>query len=494
MTSESSNLEGVVVPESATPDQAEPAEQTVELSVAVAHDGTQALLTLHADPPEPYPFTLKAIVQTLNEHGVVQGILEEAIGQVVDNQEYVTDLLVAREIPPEQGEDARIDLLFDPFPKPAPAETPGQVDWREVKLIQTVIESQPIARKIPARTGTPGMTVTGKRIEPRKVRDVRLPAGRGTKVNENDPNELLAATPGAVRLANNQVVVDKVLTVPRDVDFSVGNIDFDGSVQIGGNVLPGFRVRVTGDIHITGLIEEATIEAGGSIWISQGVLGDINKSTVHASKDVAVKFARNATISAEGRITVQSEAVNCHLQSENFILVGSPEARRGRLIGGEAVAAQAVRVVDLGADIGTATIVTIPAKGLSARLQEERVVAEQAAKLRDDHARIMDEVANLLRLQATDKSTWTPSYEQLLAKLTAAANQVERELHALEDRLAELAKVEKPKVVVYGTLFPGVRITIGHRTRSFDEALKNVQIVPTDDFSGIVALGLQSAR
>ncbi|MDA8189490.1 MAG: FapA family protein, partial [Dehalococcoidales bacterium] len=234
MTSESSNLEGVVVPESATPDQAEPAEQTVELSVAVARDGTQALLTLHADPPEPYPFTLKAIVQTLNEHGVVEGILEEAIGQVVDNQEYVTDLLVAREIPPEEGEDARIDLLFDPFPKPAPAETPGHVDWREVKLIQTVIESQPIARKIPARTGTPGMTVTGKRIEPRKVRDVRLPAGRGTKVNENDPNELLAATPGAVRLANNQVVVDKVLTVPRDVDFSVGNIDFDGSVQIGG--------------------------------------------------------------------------------------------------------------------------------------------------------------------------------------------------------------------------------------------------------------------
>lgn len=466
-----------------------PVEQETELRVAISADAMQAFLTLRANPPKPYPFTSDAIMQALRERGVVEGILVDEIRRIVETETYVADLQIARGIRPQDGEDARIEFFFDPSPKLHPFETEGKIDWHEVHLIQRVAQNQRLARRIPARSGTSGSTVTGRRLEPRRVRDVRLPVGRGTKISESDPNELLAATAGAVRMVSNQVVVDKVINIARDIDYSVGNIDVDGSVQIGGNVLSGFRVKATGDVHITGSVEGATVESGGSVSVSEGVFGHTG-ATVRAAKDAVVKYARNASIVAEGNITVHLEAIHCDLRSGGTISVGAPGGKRGRIVGGQ-VCALVVRAVDLGAEIGTPTTVVVDTKALGAREQVVHETRERITRLRDEHAAVTAEAGNISHQRSADRSAWGARQEQQLARLAALSRHLEDELHSLEAQLAKLAHVEEPRVIVHGTLFPGVRISFGRVSRLFCEQLKSVLVTLTEDRSTIIVRDLK---
>ncbi len=476
-----------------TPNENETVEQVTEMRIRISRDGMTAFLDLSAKPEEPYPFTVETIMQALRERGVIEGILNEEIQEIVAQRRYVSDFPVARGQDPEGGEDARIEFLFDPSPKPYSQDTLGSVDWREINLIQKVVENQPVARKIPAREGKPGKTVTGRTAEPRKVRDARIPMGRGTKIDENDPNLLLADIPGSVRLAFNQVVVDKVLSVPRDVDFSIGNIDIDGGVQIGGNVLPGFRVRATGDIHVEGYVESATIESGASVWVSKGILGQENKTVLRAEKDIHAKFATNAVIRAGGDISIHSEAVNCRLDSGGTISIGSHEGTRGRIAGGEVSAAIAIQAIHIGAESGTATVLNVTAKTASACYREMRELTEQITNSRDQHEKVMAKVATILQQRLSGELKWDESNVQMFSRLSATAKQMEEQVQGLEEQLAEckrkLESIGEPRVIVRGTLFPGVRITMGHATRSFNEKLERVRIVLTDDHSRIVTLG-----
>lgn len=465
--------------------------------VSVSPDAMQAFLSMRANPDEPYPFTLDAVVRALAERGVVAGILGEELQRVLESQSHVSDFLVAQGVLPQEGEDARVDFFFDPSPKPPAHEGGENADWREIGLIQVVTENQPLARKIPARPGSTGLTVTGKRLEPRQVRDARLPVGRGTKLNEKDPHELLAAAPGAVRVVIGQVVVDRVLSLPRDVDFAVGNVDFNGSVKIGGSVQPGFRVRATGDVHVAGCVEGATMECGESLWVSQGILGHENKTTVRAGKDIATKVARNAVISAGGNITVQIEIIHCEVESGGTVSVGPPEGKRGRIAGGRISAAMGIRSVDLGAEVQTPTILIVNPSGKAVCSPWEAEVKQRIEKLRALYEAATGQVGQLLCRQLNERESWTPADDQQMARLSGIANQTEEDLLELEGQLeayrsnpAKSAKVAQHKVVVYGALFPGVRVTIGRATRFFVEELKRVQVVATDDYSSIVVLDL----
>lgn len=471
-------------------DEYEAPAQHTDLIVTISPDGLQALISLHADPPNPYPFTFEIIEQALKERGIIEGLLTEAIQQITDNSEYVSDFVVAQGKPVEEGEDARIIFFFDPAPKPFVPKPDAIIDWHESNLIQQVKESQPVARKIPPREGLPGITVTGKNLIPCKVRDRKLPIGRGTKVNEQDPEELLAATTGAVRLEINHIVVEPLLRIPRDVNFSIGNIDFNGSVEIGGNIQPGFRVKATGNIRIAGYVEGANVEAGQSLWVAQGILGQAEQTIIRAGKDIAVKFARNALICAGENIAIQVEAILCHIQSGGSVSVGSLEKKHGRIISGQVDAVKAVSAVDVGSDKEVTTLISITPGDEPVQNTEVADIKKRIGQLRAEQEAVLAEVAKQLDRKSTQKQDWTSSDEQVLVRLTGLAMKFEEELDSLDIPLIEEEKTEPPKLVVFGTLFPGVHLTIGHSSRTFLRKLTQVQAVLTDDKASIVTISI----
>lgn len=77
--------------------------------------------------------------------------------------------------------------------------------------------------------------------------------------------EMYADCAGNVTLVNDTVFVSNVYEVPADVGTSTGDIDYDGSVEVRGNVLTGYTVKATGDITVNGAVEGATLISGGKI-------------------------------------------------------------------------------------------------------------------------------------------------------------------------------------------------------------------------------------
>lgn len=62
-----------------------------------------------------------------------------------------------------------------------------------------------------------------------------------------------------------------VLDISGDVDLNIGNIDFNGDVNITGNVITGVTIRAMGSIYIGGYVEGAVIKSNKDIVLNKGV-------------------------------------------------------------------------------------------------------------------------------------------------------------------------------------------------------------------------------
>ena len=144
---------------------------------------------------------------------------------------------------------------------------------------------------------------------------------------------LRALRDGAVSFQNHKICVQGHLIIDGDVDFSVGNIDFDGHVTIKGTVKDGFSVLSVYDISILGEIGIGTtgkiFSSMGSVYIKGGVNGK-GITDIYADQNVYVKYANEATITAGREINIGYYAIGCNLYGDKVLIDGL----NGRLISG----------------------------------------------------------------------------------------------------------------------------------------------------------------
>ncbi|MFA0521933.1 flagellar assembly protein A, partial [Vibrio sp. 10N.222.55.E8] len=86
-------------------------------------------------------------------------------------------------------------------------------------------------KRIPATKGTAGFTVRGRIIPPIPGKDCLIKPGKGTYISPDDPNLLLAASPGLPIIKERSIEVDDALCV-SNVDVSTGHIKFKGNVFV----------------------------------------------------------------------------------------------------------------------------------------------------------------------------------------------------------------------------------------------------------------------
>ena len=212
---------------------------------------------IYATPPGAGGADLSAdtIIAFLKNNRVIAGIDEERIRQFQDSPVYREEYLVAEGIQPEKGENAKIVYNFETDNTQVRLQETrtGQINFKELNLIQNVVEGQPLAQKIPAQRGKAGKTVTGKYLEAANGKDIPMPLGKNTKVG---PDELtiIAETNGQVLLVKNKITVQEIYVVEGDVSIKTGNITFLGSVFVNGNVDDGFIVKASGNIEVKGTV------------------------------------------------------------------------------------------------------------------------------------------------------------------------------------------------------------------------------------------------
>ena len=356
--------------------QIAPDDMSAALSIAAARGGEAA--------------TPAAVLRALAAAGVTQGVDYAAVASVCE-QGACNGVVVARGLLPEHGQDAEFEELTSVQQDRTPrVDEHGLIDYRERGTIVVVKTGAPLMRRKPATAGVDGYCVRGKVLPARAGMDLPFTAQlAGAEVAANDPNLLQASLTGQPVRVPCGVMVEPVLRVP-EVNMASGNIHYDGTVQVDGEVGHGMMVQATGDIQVGGMVDGGVLEAGGNITVTGGVVG---RARLCAAGSVTARFAEAVRIHAGTTILIRDMALDCELQSLNQIIVGDASPQRGRLIGGVATAMMLLKVPLLGSATSGVTRVVMGANPVlqsKRKALQERIEKEDAA-----HASLKKLVAQL---------------------------------------------------------------------------------------------------
>lgn len=83
-----------------------------------------------------------------------------------------------------------------------------------------------------------------------------------------DKKTYIAMENGKIELKDNRLVISSLLVLD-DVTCATGNVDFDGSIYVRGNVGQGVSIHATRDVLVDGYAESSVIEAGGDIILKR---------------------------------------------------------------------------------------------------------------------------------------------------------------------------------------------------------------------------------
>ena len=423
------------------------------LSIAISADGMRASVSVVAARGGK---TLDAdgVRAALDKAGVSFGIDPAAIDAAcaASASGGADGILVASGQPAQNGVDARFELLVADVRDRSPhLNANGLIDFRDLGAIPSVAAEQPLMRRTPATTGTAGRNVRCETIEPVPGRNESFAENLvGAYVANDDPNLLRAVFSGQPVHCHNGVNVEPVLRF-RNVNVASGNVSFDGTVNIEGEVLPGMKVHASGDIIVGGVVDGAELHAGGDISIAGGVIA---KAQVHAGGAVSARFVENAQIVAGTNIAINDSALQSDLQANNQIVVGAKSPQRGRLAGGSARATMLIATPLLGSPSGGVTTLLVGVNPvLDAKFQQ---LSKTIDKKREEESQLEKVVKHLTAhgdkagMLDRAKASWQQAL-QAWAKLLPEREALERELALTANARIEIgAAVEGAVDITFG--------------------------------------------
>ncbi len=310
-----------------------------------------------------------------------------------------------------------------------------------------VAKDQAVAEAIAYAKGADGAERLRAPLQRKRSTSGKVALGRNVALLP-DGKTIVAQVSGCLHAEGLRVWVEPRLAIPGNVDFSTGNIHFDGDIAVGGTVLDLFSVWTSGDLSVHGAIEAAHVDAGRDLTVDGGIMGK-GKGACRAGRNLRAKYITNAEISVAGDIIVRREIVNSRIVSggaitvESGIVVGCRIAARGSLTCGAIGSAAEVRtVVEVGID---AALAEAAPKSMAA------IVAKQhrAQRIRQEAAAISGNPAEA-QSQAADK----------LGEASRLESESDADLNALRGRLAA-ADALVAEVFVKETVFPGTTIRCG---------------------------------
>lgn len=404
------------------------------------------------------------ILDRLKEMDIVYGLKHNTIKEYCKQKEYYKEVTVAEGKLPIHGIDASIEYNFKLDDNIEFKEKEdGSVDFKNIDNIKSITKNGVLCKKIEAMDGIDGMDVYGAPIPCNKPKDIQLPTGKNT-FKSDDGLTLYSSVDGCIHKKGNNIIdIDSIYTV-RCVDQSTGNIDFVGSVVVQEDVKAGFSVKAKNDIVVKGMVEGATLEAGGNITISNGMNGR-DVGIITAKGNVTSKYLENATINVEK--SVYSDAIiNCKVYAlEDIVLKGS----RGAIIGGECKAGHTIQAKNIGTKNNIQTRIEIDLEKYL-NLQNSKSKSDSMAskiKIEIDKKQFeVDEINNKMTylIPLIKKS---PANEKLYKLLIIKKSDLNKEINSLKTTLLELdsenKKITDHRVICSGIIYANTRIVIGWR-------------------------------
>lgn len=455
-----------------------------EAFLEISDDGLKALIDFYPAINEGKPLTSDYVLDTLQQEGVTVNIHREVIENAVKlcNEGGISEnVIVAEGVEPIHGKNSQIILNFEPINNKPKILNSGRVDYKNIDNIRIVNEGDLLLTKKPATAGVRGLSVKNLEIRAEPGVDTEISVGEGVR-SERDGTEFFATTDGCVSFGRNTLEVSPIYTIRGNVDYTSGNIVFNGSVHVKNDVLSGFKIKAEKDIFIEGICQDAFLEAGGNITVKLGVKGD-NKGNIKAKGDVVVGYADGANIETRGDIEIQKYAYHSNLKAGGSV---SAVKEPGIIAGGTVYAFEEVRIIQAGTTGNSRFLINVGTKYYFAEEMETLKVTQ--AKYEENKAKI-DEFLGSVNLKKKEVLA-NPKVRQLITM----RKQIDAKIADVEAKMKQLVKEAhhpRPKLKVIGELYAGLDVQIYREKVTARENLKNVVYYFEDKYQQIKFVSLE---
>lgn len=431
---------------------------------------------------EGQEITAEDILSFLESRDITYGVKKRAIRDFCENKRFYAELACAEGSYPIHQQEASIIYRFKTENSAKPKEREdGTVDFRDLGLVQNVTKGAELARIMVPPAGRDGINIYNTPVPHKPAKMPVFPAGKNTVVAE-DGLSLLSMIDGCVEFRNKRVEVEDVYTVKGDVDISSGNIDFNGSVRVKGDVRESFTIKAGGDISIGGMAEGVVMESGGCIAISKGMNG-MGKGILRAKKDVTGKYFENATIECDGNLYADV-LLNCIVKVGGSVIL---KGQKALLIGGICTAGVMIYANTIGTDNHVRSNITIENAQLSQILSgEESLDSREIEDLEKTLQAAQQTVADLQnQLQVYTAKPDKTEKERTLMKLLLSkkaqnAAQVSMMQRKIDEKREKIEKSKKSttdfKIIALSRIFPGTKITVGPFTQNLNVEYSNTKV------------------
>ena len=446
------------------PEKTENEEVYKDFSLLVSADKTEAFILVAEKGTR---IRKDRLLLSLEEKGVKTGIdyvmLERLENQGADSNTVI--LATGRR--PQAGADGWYEFFFDINIKKGPKLLEdGSVDYQNIKWFELVRKGDVVAKYHEPEPGNPGLNILGDEVSAKKGRELRHLTCKGVTL-EPDKKTYIASTDGKIEYKGDGLEVTDIL-VQDSVTQATGNVEFNGSVYVRGEVVDGAIIRAEKDILVDGFVEGAVLEAGGDIILRKGNNGD-GRGRLRAKGSIMGRFFERANVKAGKHINA-NYCLNSELWADGRIEISG---KNGSLAGGSTYAAQGINAFNIGNAAGIKTGISVG--GEDPFIAEINSLEDKLHSAQRELYLLKNAYADFRRKYAPEVRNSNPVYLKIEDSIYAKEQEINKLRKRQEELQRERDRAEQVKIVIRGSLYPGVLVNInGSRWNS--KPIKNVTL------------------
>ncbi|GAB6097715.1 hypothetical protein JCM14469_39690 [Desulfatiferula olefinivorans] len=419
------------------------------LELIIDDEGLTATLKV-PDGVDPHAASIQDIRDVLIEEGIVYGIVEDSLIRGFLNSKIFREkpFTVAEGIAPRPGIQGKIRYHFDTdYLKIGSITESGNIDFKNRGEIPYVEEGTLLAEITPSVQGKSGRDIYGRDLLVEKVPEMILRCDTGTRQSD-DKTRIYAAVSGQPKLNfGDRIQVLSELTIPGDVGFETGHVEFEGNVIIKGAVLEDFIVK--GATVTAREVIGATIFAGGDLTVHDG----ISNSTLHVVGNIQAKFIHKSIIHAYGNVEADKEIIDCRIENSGACLV-----ERGKIISSEISSKLGITAKEVGTEMSH------PCK---LRIGVDDHITREIGVIDEDIEAYGEKLADMEKTLAEFGEQEKESHRQITA-LAHVQDRAQLEQKTLRARLETLGATGTPENV---DAVEARIAELDHKAREADEAI-----------------------
>ncbi len=269
---------------------------------------------------------------------------------------------------------------------------------------------------------------------------------------------------------NNKVDCSPVFIHQGDINLSSGNLEFDGSAEVRGNIESGASVTVTENLIVTGTIGQAFINCHGNLIVKGGIVTS-ERGLVEVGGRLQAEFVENSRITVGGDMVISQSVINSNVIVGGKLHVTAP--RSGVIGGGVISARERVITGSLGFEEGQKTICRIGVDWVFERkitIQKDRLV--RVADIEQKETKILNELKKQTSLrQDARKIEQRDKLQKRLDRIGPIRRKIEAKIKLFQ---SQLTWNRDAILIVNNLLSPNSEINVGNKVIPVGQQLKAV--------------------